>query len=154
MTHVLHIDTSSTITASHSRAASAAIVNDLAPDTVTYRDLAATPLPQITEDWVNANFTPADSRTEAQRAALALSDVLVAELQAADTVVIGLPLYNFSAPAGLKAWIDQVARAGVTFQYTQLFSRVHVPQTNRLVRVRDGTPVIAPNHDAVIGSSS
>ena len=86
--------------------------------TVTTRDLA-TGLPLIDEAWIGANFTPADQRTEAQRAALALSDQLVAELQAADTLVIGLPIYNFGVPAALKAWVDLVARAGVTFRYTE-----------------------------------
>jgi len=86
---------------------------------VVTRDLADTPLPQITEDWVNANFTPADDRTNAQKAVLAQSDALVAELEAADTVVIGLPIYNFGVPAALKAWIDLVARAGRTFKYTE-----------------------------------
>jgi FMN-dependent NADH-azoreductase len=86
--------------------------------TVTTRDLAAG-LPLIDEAWIGANFTPAENRTDAQRATLALSDQLVAELQAADTLVIGLPIYNFGIPAALKAWIDLVARAGVTFRYTE-----------------------------------
>ena len=77
-----------------------------------------TPLPQIDETWVAANFTPAADRSEAQNARLAQSDALVAELQAADTIVIGLPVYNFGVPAALKAWIDLIARAGVTFRYT------------------------------------
>jgi len=81
------------------------------------RDLAGG-LPQIDEAWIDANFTEADDRTPDQRAALALSDRLVAELQTADTVVIGMPVYNFGVPAALKAWIDQVARARVTFRYT------------------------------------
>ncbi|MEQ8367502.1 MAG: NAD(P)H-dependent oxidoreductase, partial [Roseicyclus sp.] len=66
-----------------------------------------------------ANFTPADARSDDQKAKLALSDDLVAELKAADTIVIGLPIYNFGVPAALKAWVDQVARAGVTFQYSE-----------------------------------
>jgi len=86
--------------------------------TVTTRDLAVG-LPLIDEAWVGANFTPADQRSEDQKAALALSDELVAELKAADTLVIGLPIYNFGVPAALKAWIDMVARAGVTFQYSE-----------------------------------
>ncbi len=73
------------------------------------RDLADA-LPLIDESWIGANFTPEDQRTDAQRAQMALSDELVEELKAADTVVIGLPIYNFSVPATLKAWIDMVAR--------------------------------------------
>jgi FMN-dependent NADH-azoreductase len=84
---------------------------------VVHRDVAEG-LPFLTAEWVGAAFTPPEERTEAQHAALAFSDALVAELQAADTVVIGAPMYNFSVPAALKAWIDLVARAGVTFRYT------------------------------------
>jgi len=85
---------------------------------VVLRDLTS-PLPQITEDWVGANFTPADERTDAQRNALELSDTLVSELRAADTVLIGLPIYNFGVPASLKAWIDMIARVGETFRYSE-----------------------------------
>lgn len=88
------------------------------PDTrVIDRDLAD-PLPQLSEGWLAANWTAADARTGDQRAALALSDTLIAELKAADTLVIGAPIYNFSVPAALKAWIDLIARNGETFAYT------------------------------------
>ncbi|WP_417450719.1 FMN-dependent NADH-azoreductase [Kordiimonas sp.] len=76
-------------------------------------------LPFVNEDWVGANFTPADDRTEAQKEHLALSDRLIADLKAADVLAIGVPVYNFGVPAALKAWIDQIARAGVTFKYTE-----------------------------------
>ena len=82
------------------------------------RDLA-TGIPLIDEKWVEANFTPEDSRTRAQHEALAVSDELVSELQAADVLVIGTPLYNFSIPASLKAWVDLIARARLTFRYTE-----------------------------------
>ena len=85
---------------------------------VTTRDLADG-LPLIDAAWVAANFTPEADRDAAQRAALALSDTLIAEVRAADTLVIGLPIYNFGVPATLKAWIDLIARAGVTFRYTE-----------------------------------
>ncbi len=85
---------------------------------VTHRDLTA-PLPFLDGEWIGANFTPADERTEAQREKLALSDTLIEEIKAADVVLIGLPIYNFGVPAALKAWIDLVARAGVTFRYTE-----------------------------------
>jgi FMN-dependent NADH-azoreductase len=84
---------------------------------VTRRDLAAG-VPQVTEDWITANFTPATERSPAQRDTLALSDRLVAELKAADALVLATPMYNFSVPAAVKAWIDQVCRAGETFRYT------------------------------------
>ena len=85
---------------------------------VTHRDVAKG-VPFVDEDWINANFTPEESRTEEQRATLAYSDVLVAELQAADILVLGVPVYNFSIPASLKAWIDMIARARLTFRYTE-----------------------------------
>jgi FMN-dependent NADH-azoreductase len=75
-------------------------------------------IPFVDEAWIDANFTPEEARTDAHREALALSDTLVAELKEADVLVIGVPLYNFSIPAALKAWIDMVARARVTFRYT------------------------------------
>lgn len=115
---VLHIDTSARRSASTSRDLSAQIVERLAPGRVLRRDLAD-PLPLIDERWIAANFTPEAQRDESQRAEMALSDDLVQELKAADTVVIGLPIYNFSVPATLKAWIDLVARAGITFRYTE-----------------------------------
>ena len=85
---------------------------------VVHRALAGG-LPLIDEDWVTANYTAADQRSGAQRDKLALSDELVAELAAADVVVIGAPIYNFSIPATLKAWIDLIARAQLTFRYTE-----------------------------------
>ncbi|MCJ8335163.1 MAG: NAD(P)H-dependent oxidoreductase [Epibacterium sp.] len=115
---VLHIDSSARLTGSATRDLSAAVVAKLAPETVIRRDVA-NPLPLLDEAWVSANFTPENERSDAQRNILALSDELVAELKAADTVVIGAPIYNFSVPATLKAWLDQVARAGITFQYTE-----------------------------------
>ena len=116
---ILHIDASARLQGSVSRDLTSQIVAQFPGSAVVKRDLADAPLPQITEDWINANFTPAENRTEAQREVLALSDTLVAELFDVDTIVIGLPVYNFSVPAALKAWIDQVARAGITFRYTE-----------------------------------
>ena len=84
---------------------------------VTTRDLTE-PLPFLDQEWIGANFTDDAERTPEQVEKLALSNALVAELQAADVVVIGLPVYNFGVPAALKAWIDLVARRGLTFNYT------------------------------------
>lgn len=84
----------------------------------TRLDLAATPLPQITEAWMDANFTPQDDRSPEQHATLSQSDALVDQLVAAETILIGAPIYNFAVPAALKAWIDMVARVGRTFKYT------------------------------------
>lgn len=115
---VLHIDSSARAENSVTRSLSAEITARLSPDHVIRRDLA-TPLPLLDEAWVGANFTPADQRSDDQKALLAQSDALIAELKQADTIVIGTPIYNFSVPSTLKAWIDLVARAGVTFSYSE-----------------------------------
>ena len=86
---------------------------------VRRRDLARTPLPHLTAERFAALAAPAAERTPGQQAIAAESDALVAELQWADELVIGLPMYNFSIPSQLKAWFDHVARAGVTFRYTE-----------------------------------
>ncbi|WP_281973523.1 FMN-dependent NADH-azoreductase [Ruegeria faecimaris] len=115
---ILHIDASARREGSTTRDLSARIVNHLGADRIIRRDLA-TPLPLLTEAWVSANFTPADQRSTMQQDQLSLSDELVTELQQADTLVIGLPIYNFSVPAAFKAWIDLIARVGVTFSYSE-----------------------------------
>lgn len=84
---------------------------------ITRRDLAKG-LPFIDAEWVTANFTPDEERNDHHRRTLAQSDELVAELKDADVLVIGAPIYNFSVPSVLKAWIDMVARARLTFRYT------------------------------------
>jgi FMN-dependent NADH-azoreductase len=86
---------------------------------VVTRDLAADPIPHLGGATVGAFFTPAEARNDDHKAAIALSDQLVAELQAADTIVIGAPMYNFSIPSVLKAWFDHIARAGLTFRYSE-----------------------------------
>jgi FMN-dependent NADH-azoreductase len=75
-------------------------------------------LPFVDEAWIAANFTAPEERSAEQRQVLAASDALVAELKTADILVIGTPIYNFGVPAALKAWIDMVARARLTFRYT------------------------------------
>ena len=85
---------------------------------LTRRDLSQG-LAFVDEDWINANFTAPEERSTEQRAVLAGSDALVAELQSADAIVIGAPIYNFGVPAALKAWIDMIARARLTFRYTE-----------------------------------
>jgi len=86
---------------------------------LTLRDLAVTPQPVLDEAALGALFTPAEQRSEAQAARVALDDALIAEVQAADVIVLGVPMYNFGTPTQLKAWIDAIARAGVTFRYTE-----------------------------------
>jgi len=84
----------------------------------TLRDLAVTPHPVLDEAALGALFTPAEQRTPEQAARVALDDALIAEIQAHDTLVLGVPMYNFGVPVQLKAWIDAIARAGTTFRYT------------------------------------
>lgn len=119
MTTLLRIDASARRTGSVSRELTDAIVSKLAAETVITRDLAADPLPQLDEGFVTlTKGADAGTLTDAQQDMLALSDQLIGELRRADTVVIGVPVYNFGVPAALKAWIDLVARAGETFRYT------------------------------------
>jgi FMN-dependent NADH-azoreductase len=117
--NLLRIDSSARRTGSVSRDLTDRVIARLAPDAeVITRDLADG-ITFIDEAWIAANFTPSEQRDAGQRRALALSDDLVAELKAADLLVIGLPLYNFGVPAAFKAWVDLVARAGETFRYSE-----------------------------------
>ena len=84
---------------------------------VVRRDLS-NGIPLVDERWIQANFTPEEERTREQREVLSASDALVEELQDADVIVIGSPIYNFGVPAALKAWVDMIARARKTFRYT------------------------------------
>ena len=118
---LLHINSSMRTADSVSRQLSDELVqalterhNDLS---VIKRDLL-NPLPQVDEAWITASFTDAAERSDAQKETLRLSDTLVNELQRADLIVLGVPMYNFSIPAALKAWVDLICRARVTFQYT------------------------------------
>ena len=86
---------------------------------VTLRDLAVTPHPVLDEAALGALFTPAGKHTAEQAARVALDDALIAEVQAADAIVLGVPMYNFGVPVQLKNWIDAIARNGVTFRYTE-----------------------------------
>jgi FMN-dependent NADH-azoreductase len=112
---ILHVTSSTNPAASKSTLLGTEVVAKLG-STATTRDTST--IPAIDADWVAANFTPADQRSAQQTKAMALSDTLVDELKAADTVVISVAMYNFSIPATLKSWIDQICRAGITFKYS------------------------------------
>src|SRR5947209_677104 len=120
--NILQINSSARAEGSHSTALANDIVARLrASDSsaeVVVRDLARTPHPVLDETALQALFTPSEQRTPEQAARVALDDALIAEIQAADVVVLGVPMYNFGVPAQLKNWIDAIARARVTFQYT------------------------------------
>jgi len=122
MTQILRIDSSARHSDSVSRELADRLIARLGAATtgdidVTIRDLS-TGVPQLSESTLGAMWTPADDRTDDQNAELADADAAIAELFAADAIVIGLPIYNFGPPASLKAWADLVARAGTTFRYT------------------------------------
>jgi FMN-dependent NADH-azoreductase len=118
---ILQINSSARRTASHSTRVANRLVQrlrDANPDaTVNVRDLGDAPHPVMDEAALSALFTPEQQRSSDQAARVALDDALIAELQAADVVVLGVPMYNFGVPAQLKNWIDAISRAGVTFRY-------------------------------------
>ncbi|OOE86653.1 FMN-dependent NADH-azoreductase [Salinivibrio sharmensis] len=103
---------------SSSNAVINSVVDELSPDTLIERDLASTPLPVLNGDNVGG-LRGADELTDAQQQVQQASDQLIEEIQQSDTLVIAAPMYNFTIPVQLKAWIDLVARAGVTFRYTE-----------------------------------
>lgn len=86
-------------------------------DPVLYRDIGTRPPRPVSGDWIQAAFTPPASREPWMREVLGESDTLVAEVKAADIIVIGAPMYNFGPPAQLKAWIDNIVRVGLTFGF-------------------------------------
>lgn len=88
--------------------------------TVRVHDLTKHPFPHLEEATLAAFYTPASEHTTATKAALRNSDEAIAELMAADVIVIGAPLWNFGIPSVLKAWIDHIARAGITFKYSEV----------------------------------
>jgi len=121
--NILHISSSPRGAESYSNQVATRVLAELrgrhADATVTTRDLARSPLPQLDEDFVAATRSPQGPRTDRQRDMLALSDALVDELLAADVVVIATPMINFTIPSNLKTWVDYVARAGRTFSYSE-----------------------------------
>jgi len=117
---ILRVDSSALTETAQSRGLSNRIIDGLralgkSPE-VTVRDLNER-LPQVDRVWIEANNTPVDDQTDEQKNFLSLSDTLVAEIEAADTLIIGVALYNFSIPASLKLWIDLICRAQKTFAY-------------------------------------
>ncbi|MEO1489036.1 MAG: NAD(P)H-dependent oxidoreductase [Pseudomonadota bacterium] len=117
MTNILHIKASIRGDESVSNKIGSALIGDSA--SVTVRDLSANDIPFVDAARFEANLTPAADRTPQQSELAAIADTLIAELQAADTIVFSTPIYNFGVPAVVKAWADLVARAGTTFKYTE-----------------------------------
>ena len=116
---LLHLDASPRGARSHSRTLGAQFLaawRAARPaGRIVVRDIGREPPPFVTEAWVEGAFAPADQQSPAARAAIAVSNAYVDELLAADQLVITTPIYNLSLPAALKAWIDQIVRAGRTF---------------------------------------
>jgi len=119
---ILRIDSSGRQHGSSSRALTDELVAALADRygqvQLVKRDLAES-IPHVDQAWIEANFTPEENRSDSQRKVLSFSDLLVAELKEAEVLVIGVPIYNFGVPAALKAWVDMIARARLTFAYTE-----------------------------------
>ncbi|RJF37412.1 FMN-dependent NADH-azoreductase [Pseudoalteromonas gelatinilytica] len=86
---------------------------------VTTRDLSDNVIAHLTQTEMAAWMTDANERNDEQKALAAISDDLIAELNDNDLIVIGMPMYNFGIPSTFKAWIDRIARAGITFKYTE-----------------------------------
>lgn len=147
MTHtVLHINASARHEESVSRIKSAELVAAQNATTVVTRDLADG-LPFLDPIWVQSTFMAPEERDAAQAQALELSDTLVAELQNADTIVIGTAMYNFSIPAVLKAWIDQISRAGVTFAYTENGPKGLLTGKKAIITIASGGTQLGSDYD-------
>ncbi len=131
MTHILRLDASSRPSSvraageegSYSRDLADHVIDRLVQNdpqaTVTVRDLVADPIPHIADDTIKGYYTPPEAMTETLREATALSDRLIAEVRQADVIVLSAPIYNFSVPSALKAWIDHVVRIGHSFAYEE-----------------------------------
>jgi FMN-dependent NADH-azoreductase len=116
---ILQLDSSARLEGSLSRKVTQYIAQTLSDssENIVHRDLAKTELELITDAHIGAYYTKVDERSDKQKRLLTLSDELIGELKAANTLIIGAPMYNFSVPAALKSWIDLVCRVGETFIY-------------------------------------
>lgn len=134
---VLHIDGSPLNDRSFSRKYSAKIVEGIKlrhPDAkIVTRDYSVNPLPHLSAKVLDAFFSAPDRRSAEQSEALKLSDQAIAEFLAADILVIGAPMWNFGLPSSLKAWIDHIVRAGVTFRFTATGVEALVPPGKKAI---------------------
>jgi FMN-dependent NADH-azoreductase len=146
MTKLLRLDASFRGDASVSRKLTERLVAQLstAKTEVTTRDLSKGITP-IDGAWLSAVYSPAETRTDAQNEIVAQADILLNELRDADTLVIGLPIYNFGVPAALKTWFDQLARKGETFSYSENGPKGHLTGKKAYVALSsDGTELGGP----------
>src|SRR5258708_30754886 len=123
MQHISFVDSSPRGAASFSRKLSNAIIEKLKAKsptaTVKVRDLTVNPTPHLEESHLAAFFSLPETHSEEDKKAIRHSDTAIAEIMAAYTIVIGVPIYNFSIPSVLKAWIDHIVRANQTFRYSE-----------------------------------
>ena len=118
---ILRIDASASVNTSNSKKLGDELIDRLIalhPGAIVQQRDLNQEIGFIDQNWVTANFTPVDQRSEIQQQRLAFSDQLIAEIRQSDHIVLTTPMYNFGIPATLKAWIDLISRAGVTFRYT------------------------------------
>lgn len=148
---LLRIDSSANLENSVTRALADRIVAKLGDTDVITRDLATSPLPQITHTWAVARAVAKEDRSAEQNEALAQSDALIDELRRADTIVIGVPVYNFSIPASLKAWIDLVCRAGETFRYSEAGPEGLLKNKRAILAVASGGVPVGSDADHATG---
>lgn len=145
MPTILHITASIRDEESVSRSLSSKLVEGLRARTgaeVITRDLSKNDLPYIDADRFAANLAPHADRSDAQHELAAIADTLIEELRQADTIVFGVPIYNFTMPSTLKAWADLVARAGTTFKYTETGPQGLMTDKKAYVAIASGgTPV-------------
>jgi len=151
MTNVLLLTSSPRGEASLSRQVATEFVEKIEDAKVTVRELWRNPPPHIDPVYIQAVFTPEDQRTPEQRKTLALSDELIAELKAADVLVIATGMINFGIHSTLKSWIDHVTRVGLTFKYTESGPVGFLTETKTVLVMATGGvysigPVAAMNH--------
>ena len=152
-TTILRIDSSARHEASKTRDMADMIVKQLRGTgedrgevTVIHRDVSDG-LPMVNETWTAAAYMSPGDRSAEQQAALDLSDTLVAELKEADVLVLASPIYNFTVPAALKSWFDQVARANVTFEYTESGPKGLLENKRAIVAIASGGTEVGSDAD-------
>ncbi len=121
----------------------------LEPDAeIVYRDIGANPPPLTSVEWIEAAFTPAENRSESMQSVLAESDTLASEVEQADILVLGVPMYNFGPPAAFKAWVDNIVRLGRTVDYDpQYGDHPYLPLTHYIPLMAD-----RPRHAVLLSS--
>ena len=150
MSYLLRLDASARQNESHSRRLADMVETHLQNKTaiaIHRRDLSQENLSHIANDTITGFYTPADAMTAELKEATALSDELIAELMGADTLLISAPMYNFSLPSSLKAWIDQISRIGKTFSYDGSGFEGLVPTKRAILVLSYGASGYAPGGD-------